>query len=73
MSDTVAEVLPAKFVSPPYWAVMLWDPAPREEVENEAVPELSDTEPREVAPSKNVTVLVGVPAVDVTVTEKVRV
>src|SRR5579863_8881735 len=61
---SAAEVLPAKFASPPYTAVMLWLPIDRNESGRVAwPPPFSVTrEPSWVPPSKKVTVPVGVPA-----------
>ena len=59
---TAAEVEAAKFVSPPYCAVMLWLPVASELVAYVATPEpLRVPEPSLVAPSRKVTVPVGVP------------
>jgi hypothetical protein len=57
------EVLEAKFESPEYCAVMLCEPCESVAVENDAAPEATATgAPSCVAPSKNVTVPVIVPA-----------
>jgi hypothetical protein len=58
-----ADVLPAKLALPPYVAVIECVPTPRDAVVNTAVPDVSsDTVPRRVDPSLNVTVPPGVPA-----------
>src|SRR5271168_3535838 len=57
------EVLPVKFASPPYTAVIEWAPAVRAEVARVALPLASVPMPSEVAPSMNVTLPVIVPAV----------
>ena len=54
-------MLPVKFVSPPYTAVMECGPGAREEAANVATPALSAPVPSVVAPSLNVTVPVAVP------------
>jgi hypothetical protein len=60
--DNTAEVLAEKFVSPPYCAVSECVPAVSAEVASVATPLLfRDPVPSAVAPSKNVTVPVGVP------------
>ena len=62
------EVLVAKFVSPPYTAVIEWPATDSAEVANVATPDpFSVPVPRVAAPSLNVTVPVGVPALEVTV------
>ena len=63
------DVLPLKFASPPYCAVIEWDPMGREDVEKVATPVPFRTPgPSDAVPSKNVTEPVGVPpAVLVTV------
>lgn len=58
---TAEEVEAAKFVSPPYCAVMLWLPAASELVAYVATAELSVPVPSLVLPSRKVTVPVGVP------------
>jgi hypothetical protein len=59
---TTADVLAVKLVSPLYTAVMLWEPAPSDEVLNVAVPPPIVPVPKVVVPSLNVTVPVGIPA-----------
>jgi hypothetical protein len=59
--ESAAEVLPAKFVSPPYTAVIACAPPTRANVVNAPTPPLSVPVPRAVEPSLNVTVPVGVP------------
>jgi hypothetical protein len=54
-------VLVLKSSSPPYTAVIEWDPTDKVDVENVAWPPLSVPVPSVVAPSLNVTVPVGVP------------
>ena len=73
--DNTAEVLAEKFVSPPYCAVSECVPAVSAEAANVAMPLLlRDPEPSAVAPSKNVTIPVGVPgAIAVTVAVSVTV
>jgi len=56
------ELLPVKFVAPPYTAVIECDPAPKLDVTNVAAPPLSVLVPNGVPPSSNVTEPVGVPA-----------
>src|SRR5580698_4081719 len=59
------EVLAAKLVSPPYCAVIEWLPAVSADVINVATPPAPTAPvPIDVAPSRNVTVPVIVPAVD---------
>jgi hypothetical protein len=55
VSGIAAEVLPEKFVSPLYWAVMAW--VPTESVETVICAELLDTlaKPRGVELSKKIT------------------
>ncbi|MGA7633202.1 MAG: hypothetical protein WCB11_20775 [Terriglobales bacterium] len=67
------EVLPLKFPSPPYAAVMLWGPAASVEIENVAIPlPFTGDVPSCVVPSRKLTVPVGVPAIPgVTVAVKV--
>jgi hypothetical protein len=61
---SAGEVLAAKFVLPPYCAVMECDPCVSAEVENVAFPPAPTAPaPRDVAPSRNVAVPVIVPAV----------
>src|SRR4029077_4124054 len=63
ISVTGVEVLAAKFVSPSYEAVRLWLPDDSDEVLNIALPALLRVPvPKTVAPSRKVTVPVGVPA-----------
>ena len=51
-----------KFASPPYEALIKWDPTEREDIAGElAIPPTRDPDPINVAPSKNWTVPVGVP------------
>jgi hypothetical protein len=55
-------VLPEKFASPLYVAVIEWDPMEKAFTVNCAVPLDGSAElPREAAPSSNVTVPVGAP------------
>ena len=50
-------------MSPPYEALIKWDPAERDDIAGElAIPPVRDPDPIKVAPSKNWTVPVGVPA-----------
>lgn len=56
-----ADELPAKFVSPPNTAVIVWAPPVSADVVNAAIPPLNVAEPRTVEASLNVTVPVGVP------------
>jgi hypothetical protein len=64
VSVNAGEVSPAKFASPPYCAVIECDPCASADVINVAFPPAPTVLiPREVAPSKNVTVPVIVPAV----------
>ena len=52
-----------KSVSPPYDALIEWDPAERDDIAGElAIPPVRDPDPINAAPSKNWTVPVGVPA-----------
>jgi hypothetical protein len=64
---TAPDVLVARFVVPPYEAVIECVPTDRVDVDRVATPELSVPVPIELAPSRKVTVPVGVPAADVTV------
>ena len=64
---SIAEVLPLKFASPPYAAVIGCDPTASVDVVNAALPLLSVPVPSTVAPSLNVTVPVGVPPAPVIV------
>jgi hypothetical protein len=64
---TTEDVLAAKLESPPYCAVIEWEPRASVDVENDAAPPLSVPVPSVVAPSRNVTVPVGIPPVPVTV------
>jgi hypothetical protein len=64
---STGEVEPVKSASPPYTAVSAWDPRLNDDVVNDATPPLRVPEPSAVAPSKKLTVPVGVPAGDVTV------
>src|SRR6266478_1658566 len=61
VSVSTAEVLVLKLPSPLYTAVIEWVAAESVEVVNVALPELSVPLPSEVAPSRNVTVPLGVP------------
>ena len=54
-------VLAPNVPSPPYWAVIEWDPAERLLMLKVACPPLSVPVPRLVDPSRKVTVPVGVP------------
>jgi hypothetical protein len=65
--EVALDVLDAKFASPAYFAVIECVPAVSVDVANVATPELRVPDPRVVAPSRNVTVPVGVPPVPVTV------
>jgi hypothetical protein len=58
------DVLPVKFASPPYTAVIECDPTASVDVVNAALPLLSAPVPSLVVPSLNVTDPVGVPVVD---------
>jgi hypothetical protein len=69
---TAAEMLPEKFASPEYTAVMECEPAVKVAVVNVAWPALKVPLPIVVAPSRNVIVPVGVPAAAVTVAVKVK-
>jgi hypothetical protein len=70
----IAEVEPLKLASDPYTAVIECGPGVSAEVESVACPPASATAPSEVAPSKKVTVPVGVPEPGaVTATVAVRV
>ena len=52
-----------KFASPPYEALIEWDPAERDDIAGElAIPPERDPVPRTVGPSRKITVPVGVPA-----------
>ena len=57
-----ADAAPRKLPSPEYVAVIEWTPAARVEVVNVAVPLVRVAVPRLAAPSRKVTVPVGVPA-----------
>src|ERR1043166_1826924 len=59
-------VLLLKLASPPYTAVMEWEPTEREAVARVAWPELRVAVPRVVAPSLSVTEPVGVPVAGAT-------
>src|SRR5947208_2239710 len=59
--DSAGDVLPVKFGSPPYTAVMPWLATDRPLAVKVATPPLSVPVPSVVAPSLNVTVPVGVP------------
>ena len=63
---TVLEVLPLKFASPLYVAVIKCDPVLSDDVLKAAVPAFSVPVPNHIVPSKNVTVPVRVPPVPVT-------
>src|ERR1700676_4285798 len=63
VSVSTAEVLPVKFASPPYTAVIECDPTVSVDVVNAAFPALSATVASVVAPSLKITVPVGVPEV----------
>src|ERR1700693_874840 len=72
VSVSTAEVLPVKFASPPYTAVIECDPTASVDVVNAALPLLSVPVPSTVVPSLTVTDPVGVPVVnDFTVAVKV--
>lgn len=62
-SITALDVLPPKFASPLYTAVIECDPSVNADVVNVATPETTVPDPSNVAPSKNCTVPVNVPAV----------
>ena len=65
-------LLPRKFGSPPWLAVMVWLPTVSVDVVNVACPLLSsEAVPRVLAPSVKVTVPVGVPPLPFTVAAKV--
>jgi hypothetical protein len=65
-------VAPSEFASPPYSAVITWDPIVKDEVESVATPEpLRGADPNATPPSLNIIVPVGSPAVDMTVAVKV--
>jgi len=67
-------VLPVKLLSPPYAAVMEWDPRASAEVVSVACAlPFSEPVPRAAVPSMNVTVPVGVPEPEVAVTVAVNV
>lgn len=67
-----ADGLPIKLESPLYWALIVCVPTDRVEVERFACPPLSAAVPSVVAPSRKVTVPVGVPLVfEATVAVKV--
>jgi hypothetical protein len=59
--ESAADVLPLKLESPPYTAVIEFEPVDSEEVARVARPLLSDPFPSVLAPSLKVTVPVGVP------------
>lgn len=67
VSVNTGEVLPLKFVLPPYTAVIEWLATDKVEVLKVALPLLSVPVPSVVEPSLKVTVPVGVPPLDVTV------
>ena len=71
VSVRVAEVLALKLALPAYVQVIECAPVARVEVERIATPELSVTVPSDVAPSRQVTLPVGVPALDETVMVRV--
>jgi len=54
--ESGADALPENEASPPYTAVIKWEPEAREEVEKLAMPPTTVEVPRVVAPSLNVTV-----------------
>ena len=58
-SDTALDVLPARFEFPPYTAVMECVPARKDETANCAALLETVAVPRDVEPSKNVTVPVA--------------
>jgi hypothetical protein len=65
VSVIAADVLPVKFASPPYAAVIEWVPTESDEVVNAACRlALSVLVPIGVLPSKNCTVPVGSPVVE---------
>jgi hypothetical protein len=69
-------LLPAKFVSPPYAAMMEWDPTAKPEIVSAALPFVSAAEPIGPEPDPKVstkeTIPVGVPLAElVTVAVKV--
>jgi hypothetical protein len=63
VSVSTAEVLPVKFASPPYTAVIECDPTASVDVVNVALPPLSVPVPSTLVPSLKVTIPVGVPEV----------
>jgi hypothetical protein len=63
---TVLLVLVAKLVSPPYTALIEWDPTASELVLKVAVPPVSVPVPMLTAPSLNVTLPLGVPVAGAT-------
>jgi hypothetical protein len=72
VSTSAVDVLPAKFESPLYCALMDREPAAKEETASCAVPFESETVPRVVVPFRKVTEPVGpVPELARTVAEKV--
>jgi len=73
VTGTAAEVDGEKLESPEYVAVTLCEPLEREEVVNAAVPEVKGTVPSEFAPSRKLTVPVGLPLPDCGVTVAVNV
>jgi hypothetical protein len=62
--DTTVDVLVPKLAVARYWAVMEWVAAVSDDVPNIARPLVSGTVPSELAPSKNVTLPVGVAPVE---------
>src|SRR5438067_8978748 len=63
LNDSAADVLGAKLASPPYAAMIECDPTASVEVANVATPKaFSASDPSAVAPSLNITLPVGVPA-----------
>jgi hypothetical protein len=72
LAEKALDVADENDESPPYCAVMLCTPYARLDVEYEAVPEITETVPSGVAPSRKVTIPVGVPDPDVTVTLNAR-
>ena len=74
VSVNAGDVLPKKFVSPPYTMVMECVPTARVDVVNVALPLLSVPVPNTVVPSLKLTVPVGIPEVaGLTVAVKVTV
>ena len=61
VSASKGEVLPRELVSPEYVAVMLWEPAFREEIPNVTLSPWTGSVPRTASPSLKVIVPVGGP------------